>query len=181
MVQQMLIGLLADTHIPEAARALPSQVAEVFHGVDLILHAGDVYIPSVLDQLERIAPVLAARGDDDYGDILRDKRVKWKHVIKLEGHTLWLLHEMFYERMVRPWPKNNPRARSQDETPDIVVFGHDHCTIVQRRNDVLFINPGSPTFLNYRSGLGTVAILDIEPHRAEVEIISLDDVRCDLT
>jgi len=175
----MLIGLLADTHIPEAARVLPPQIAEVFRDVDLILHAGDIYVPSVLDQLEHIAPVMAARGDDDSGEILRDKRVKWKHILSLEGHTLWLVHEMFYQRIVTPWRKGSTTMRGKEDIPDIVVFGHDHCTIMQRRNDVLFINPGSPTFLNYRSGLGTVAILCIEPGKAEAEIISLDGLCSD--
>jgi len=170
----MLIGLLADTHIPEVAPALPPQIAEVFRDVDLILHAGDIYIPSVLDQLEHIAPVMAARGDDDAD--LRDKRVEWKHVLIIERHTLWLAHDMSYQLMVAPWREDNSTWLAKEAIPDIVIFGHDHCTMIQRRNDVLFINPGSPTFLNYRSGLGTVALLHVEPGKAEAEIISLDDV-----
>jgi putative phosphoesterase len=62
----MRIGLLSDTHIPDVAEKLPDELMEVFQGVDLILHAGDLYTPSVLDDLERIAPVLAALGDDDH-------------------------------------------------------------------------------------------------------------------
>ena len=173
----MLIGLLADTHIPEVAPALPPQIAEVFRDVDLILHAGDIYIPSVLDQLEHIALVMAARGDDDAD--LRDERVKWKHVLSIEGHTLWLAHDMSYQLMVAPWREDDSTWLAKGAIPDIVIFGHDHCTMIQRRNDVLFINPGSPTFLNYRSGLGTVAILHIEHGKAEAEIISLDDVCSD--
>ncbi len=56
----MRIGLLSDTHIPEVAGALPYQIAKAFKGADLILHAGDIYTTSVLDNLEHIAPVLAA-------------------------------------------------------------------------------------------------------------------------
>ena len=172
----MRIGLIADTHIPETARDLPVQINEIFRDIDLILHAGDIYIPSVLDELEHIAPVLAARGDDDTGEILKDKRVKWKHILNLEGHTLWLVHEMFYERMIRPWPRNSASLKSGNVLPGIVIFGHDHCTIIQRRNGVLYINPGSPTFLNYRPGLGTLAILTIEPGKADAEIITLDEI-----
>ena len=174
MVYQMRIGLLSDTHIPEAAQALPSQIAEVFQGVDLILHAGDIYIPSVLDELERIAPVFAARGDDDYGAAVTDRRVKWKHVLNLEGHTLWLIHEMPYSRMVTPWRTGSSAQRGEDDqVPGIVVFGHDHCTIMQRRNGILFINPGSPTFLNYRYGPGTVAILTIDSEGPQADILQL--------
>ncbi len=78
----MLIGLIADTHIPEVAKELSRELIEALKGVDLILHAGDIYVPSVLDVLESIAPVLAASGDDDYGALLEDKRVKKKHILK---------------------------------------------------------------------------------------------------
>ena len=63
--ERMKIGLISDTHIREPSERLHEKVREVFQGVDLILHAGDIYNPSVLDELERMAPVLAAAGDDD--------------------------------------------------------------------------------------------------------------------
>lgn len=169
----MRIGLLSDTHIPEVAQALPPQIAEAFRDVDLILHAGDIYITSVLDNLENIAPVLAAMGDDDYGDILTDKRVKNKHVLKLEGKTLWLIHEKLHFDMFASQQSKDDKEQSKYDTPDIVVFGHTHRTAVQHYRGVLIVNPGSPTFLNYRSGLGTVAILNIESGEADVRIVQL--------
>jgi putative phosphoesterase len=81
----MRIGLLSDAHIPHSAPRLPDEVEHALRGVDLILHAGDILHSSTLDQLERIAPVLAARGDDDKGEVLSDNRVKWKHMLKLHG------------------------------------------------------------------------------------------------
>ena len=51
----MRIGLVSDTHIPEVAPAIPGQIAQAFRVVDLILHAGDIYVSSVLDELEYIA------------------------------------------------------------------------------------------------------------------------------
>ena len=162
----MRIGLISDTHIPEAAQELPSQIAEAFRGVELILHAGDIYIPSVLDDLERIAPVLVAKGDDDSSDMLKDKRVKGKHVLKLEGHTLWLIHERPYSYMYTSNQKGS-------DAPDIIVFGHEHATFVQRHGSILFVNPGSPTFLNYRCGLGTVGILNIDSDESEAQIVQL--------
>ena len=63
----MNIGLIADSHIPEAMLVLPDQVRHIFTGVDLILHAGDLHCLDVLDWLEDIAPVLAARGNGDNG------------------------------------------------------------------------------------------------------------------
>ena len=55
----MKIGLVSDTHLPNIGHALPDQLLSAFDGVDLILHAGDVYSPECLDWLERIAPILA--------------------------------------------------------------------------------------------------------------------------
>ena len=169
----MRIGLLSDTHIPVDAPELPSQLAEVFQNVDLILHAGDIYDLSVLDELGAIAPVLAARGDDDPGDTLADKRVEQRHVLRFEGQTLWLVH---YKP--RQYPTKSQRARSAsgeqgDDAPDIVVYGHEHCPIVRHPMGTLFVNPGSPTFPGYRRRLGTVGILDINSGRAQVEIIQL--------
>lgn len=169
----MRIGLLSDTHVPEAEKELPDEVMEAFRGVDLILHAGDIYIPAVLDQLQQVAPVLAARGDDDYGAIERDERVKERHVITLDGHTLWLIHE-------RPYPYRFPELRAKNaadepdpDAPDVVVFGHEHSTFVGDSGGVLFVNPGSPTFLRYRRGLGTVGILTFDSGRAEAQILQL--------
>jgi len=169
----MRIGLLSDTHIPEAEKALPIEVMQAFRGVDLILHAGDIYIPSVLDNLQSIAPVLAARGDDDYGGTITDKRVKGRHMLELEGLILLLVHERVYSPWVHWWPRSKSPGQDKGDSPDIVVFGHEHRTVVHRLNGILFVNPGSPTFLHYRRGLGTVGILDIDSGKADVDILQL--------
>ena len=169
----MLIGLLSDTHIAFPSQPLPPQVLTAFKGVDLILHMGDVWIPSVLDTLESVAPVLAARGDDDYLSTLTDKRVEEKHVLKFERHTIWLIHERAYYLTSSWWKSRVPTGQEIHEIPDIVVFGHEHRTVEQRLDSILFVNPGSPTFLGYRRGLGTVGILDIDSDRADVSILHL--------
>ena len=174
----MRIGLLSDTHIPQAAEALPPEVTEAFQGVDLILHAGDIYLSSVLDDLERIAPVLAARGDDDWGSTLTDRRVQEKHTLELNGQIIWLAHKRPESLRSLWWvdslrQKQTPATHNGLSIPDIVVYGHEHRTVVQRRDNILFVNPGSPTFLGYRRGLGTVAILEIDSSEAEVQILQL--------
>jgi len=165
----MRIGLISDTHVPEAVKAFPPEVNEAFKGVDLILHAGDVYVASVLDELEHVAPVLVARGDDDYG--LRDKRVEEIHNLTIEGLTIWLSHNSYN------WNINSARYPSKkqfEKAPDIIVSGHTHSPAVERRNGILYINPGSATFPNYQIKLGTVAILTITSGKAEVEILQLE-------
>ena len=158
----MRIGLLSDTHIPESADALPVEVLDAFRGVDLILHAGDIYILDVLNDLEHIAPVLAASGDDDYGATMADRRVKSTHVLELEGKKLWLGHQRHHLRM-----------ESLHEHADIIVFGHEHRTVKEQIGGTLYLNPGSPTYLNYQRGLGTVCILTIESGKAKVDIFQL--------
>jgi putative phosphoesterase len=167
----MRIGLISDTHIPEVEDELPPQVIQVFQGVDLILHAGDIYATSVLDDLERLAPVLAALGDDDYAR--GDKRVKEKHILKLEGQTLWLVHMGPLYFSAGQWLSRGPSEPEKDSKPDIIVFGHEHRPLVQHSNGILYVNSGSPTLLNYRRGLGTIGMLDINSGKADVRIIQL--------
>ncbi len=169
----MRVGLLSDTHIPQVEKELPAVLAEAFQGADLILHAGDIYTTTVLDELEHIAPVLAAMGDDDYEfeDTVADKRVKEMHVLKLEGQTLWLIHVQPYDLASKG--RQNGLSSGQDNMPDIVIFGHAHYPMVKRVDDVLYVNPGSPTFVHYRRGLGTVGILDIDSNEVNARILQL--------
>lgn len=178
----MRIGLIADTHVPDVEDKIPYKIMHVFKGVDLILHAGDIYVPSVLDDLESIAPVLAARGDDDDGDIGLDPRVKNKHVLEIEDHAIWLVHERPFalrfpdmppSLILPPLKDKNGEVLKKEDPPDIYIFGHEHCTVIERVEHTLYVNPGSPTFLNYKPGLGTVAVLDITPGKAEVNFLQL--------
>jgi putative phosphoesterase len=154
----MRIGLIADTHIPDIEEKIPVEIIHSFRGVDLILHAGDVYSPSVLDDLECLAPVLVARGDDDVGEIGIDRRVKEKHILKIEGQTIWLAHERPFALRFPDMPSSlrfppllykNGAEPKKEEPPDIFIFGHEHCTVIQLVENTLYVNPDSPTYLNY--------------------------------
>ena len=159
----MRIGLISDTHIPDHAKELPPQLKDVFCGVDLILHAGDIYDVSVLDELESLAPVLAAEGDDDPLSTATDRRVKAKHILNIDGVNIWLSH-------ARPWSwSSNPK-----ETPNVIVCGHTHSSsLANIKGDILLVNPGSPTFPHYKRELGTVALLTVSSGKAEAKIIQL--------
>jgi putative phosphoesterase len=165
------VGLISDSHVPDAVKELPmTELREAFKGVEMILHAGDIYFTTVLDDLATIAPVLAALGDDDSVMTMeRDQRIRSKHVLMLEGHQLWLVHQ-------RPYGLGQPTfapVQNAEELPDIIVFGHEHRTTVERSHGILFVNPGSPTFLNYQRGPGTVGILDIRDGKMDVKILHL--------
>ena len=172
----MRIGLVSDTHIPTHVKELPfSELAAVFEGVDLILHAGDIYDLSVLNDLERIAPVMAARGDDDYGATARDERVQEKQILMLEGQTIWLVHQRPYIPRMPPawWESQIEPEKGEFGKPNIVIFGHEHRTVMETVDRVLFVSPGSPTFLHYQQGLGTYGIIDTASGNPDVRISQL--------
>jgi predicted phosphodiesterase len=147
--ETMKIGLIADTHIPEAMPELPAQVREVFAGVDLILHAGDLHCLDVLDWLEATAPVLAARGNGDDGSggrpvVPDDPRLRDTQVVTCVGRI------------------------------DIMVCGHTHVERLVQHDDVWVINPGSATFPhNLTAQPGTVGILMLDGDRTGVTIYDL--------
>ncbi|MBI4232943.1 MAG: metallophosphoesterase family protein [Chloroflexi bacterium] len=176
----MQIGLIADTHIPEAGGELPPQVFTAFRGVDLVLHAGDMHIPQVLDWLEGVAPVLAVKGNGDVGIgvgepwLPRDPRVRRVQVLKLEGLTLGMVHDL-------PMPKEVSWTTWEQcllgvfgEPVDVAVCGHTHFPVILRHNGVLLVNPGSPTMGgNLRGQLGSVGLLEIVRGRAEARLVPL--------
>jgi putative phosphoesterase len=174
----LLIGLISDTHISSPNEKLPLRVRAVFSGVDLILHAGDIWIPSVLDELESIAPVMAAWGDDDMkADLGEDKRMLEKHTLSLGGITLWLMHIKPPYGQISPKegifkPKSD--IEGPRELPKVVVFGHTHSDTIEHYKGVLLVNPGSATWPNYFPRLGTVALLDINSGEAEARIVPLE-------
>lgn len=176
--EELLIGLISDTHIAVPDKTLPPQVKEAFRGVDLILHAGDIWISSPLDELESIAPVIAAWGDDDMEvDLGNDKRMLSGHTLHLDGITLWLAHiRPPYGRM-RPqddWYSSRPKNEEPKDPPQVVVYGHTHFAKIEDYKGILLVNPGSATLPNYVPKLGTVALLNISSGRAEARILPLE-------
>ena len=167
----MRIGILSDTHIPQQVACLPHQIAEAFAGVELILHAGDICNPSVLDELERIAPVLAALGDDDCFTVY-DARVKANHQLTVAGLSLWLTHAL---RRSSPYDQSKSLSDldAYHSAADILVFGHSHIPRIDYYQNLLLVNPGSPTLPNYAPRLGTVAILNIVDGKAVATIQQL--------
>jgi putative phosphoesterase len=169
----MLIGLISDTHIPFNVKSLPETLGNVFNGVELILHAGDIYYPYVLDELSAIAPVLAARGDDDYGKALEDERVKDRHILTIDGITLWLFHE-YKTHLWRDYEREGKSSwNNPEDPPDIIVYGHTHQVTMAQYGPILKITPGSATFPCYKHKPGTVGLLKIESGDVAASIIQL--------
>jgi len=179
----MLIGLISDTHIATPEQKLPlALIKNAFKGVDLILHAGDIWIPRVLDELATIAPVLAAQGDDDMEeDIGQDKRVLGKQVLTLDGLTVWVTHICPQYGNINPEHQSPsyqtlfPRRerRKSFPPPDVVVFGHSHKVEMEDFRGTLLINPGSATMPHYLPKPGTVGLLRITGGKADAQIVQL--------
>lgn len=79
----MRIGVISDTHVPVRARALPGAVFDIFAGVDLILHAGDLITLDVLAELQTIAPVLAVHGNVDRPEVIERLTASLRLEVKL--------------------------------------------------------------------------------------------------
>jgi len=171
------IGLISDTHIPEARPGLWPQIYEAFADVDLIFHAGDIHELYVLDELETLAPVYAARGNGEDGSGGRpvqpeDPRVRYAWLLDLEGLRVGLTHYV-------PVPERPPTftlARWIDryfdgERPDVIVSGDTHRECIAEVQGIFCVNPGSPTYPhNYDTQFGTIGFLTLERGEAHASI-----------
>jgi uncharacterized protein len=177
----MRIGLISDTHIPEACEHLPAPVFEAFAGVDLVMHAGDVYVNRVLDDLAQIAPVMAALGNGDEGldghrfKLDPDARVRVAHLLEIEGVRVGLAHALPTPDETSDEVFERAMHRHFGGIVDVLVMGHSHLEGITRFGSTLVVNPGSATLpRNLVDVPGTVAILEIAVGgRVTAEIIRL--------
>ena len=177
----MRIGLISDTHIPEACEHLPEPVFEAFAGVDLVMHAGDVYVNRVLDDLAQIAPVMAALGNGDEGldghrfKLDPDARVRVAHLLEVEGVRVGLAHALPTPDETSDEVFERAMHRHFGGIVDVLVMGHSHLEGITRFGSTLVVNPGSATLpRNLVDVPGTVAILEIAVGgRVTAEIIRL--------
>ena len=150
----MRIGLISDTHgllRPEAVAAL--------QGCAQIIHAGDIGKPQVLDGLRAIAPLEAIRGNIDTADWALELPERLD--LRIEGLTLHVLHDLKQLDI-------DPLAAGID----VVIAGHSHKPKVERRDGVLYINPGSAGPRRFSLPI-SLALLELNDGDAQVELISL--------
>jgi hypothetical protein len=177
----MRIGLISDTHIPEACEHIPPRVFEVFRGVDLVMHAGDVYVNGVLDELAEIAPVIAALGNGDEGldghqfKLAPDERVSTAHLLEVGTVRIGLAHALPTPDETSEEAFTNAMQTHFGGPVDVLVMGHSHLEGVARFGPTLVVNPGSATLPRNLVGVaGTVGILEIAASgRCSVEIVKL--------
>lgn len=151
-----LVGIISDTH-----GHLPNSVAEAFEGVDLIIHAGDIGEPDIIEALEKISPTVAVRGNMDFGQWARN--LPTDKTIELNQTLVHVLHDVYRFR----WEADNA-------VPDVVISGHTHRPLQKQSQGVLYINPGSAGFP--KSGQpATVALLQIKSRSRQVRFVKLKD------
>ncbi len=149
-----IVGLISDTHgllRPEAVSALA--------GSDLILHAGDVEDPAILEALREIAPLHTVRGNVDRGAWADALPIT--ETVEIEGKLLYMIHILDDLDI-------DPKAAGIDA----VVYGHSHQPTIETHRGVCFINPGSAGRRRFRLPV-TIGRLTIRAGVLEPEIIEL--------
>ena len=121
----LLVGVISDTH-----GLLRPQALHALRGADLIIHAGDVGRPEVLDPLRALAPTHTVRGNVDNG--LWAQRLPLSETVGVGGLTFYVLHDIAALDLDPP-----------TEGFAAVIFGHSHKPSIEKRDGVLYLNPGS--------------------------------------
>ncbi len=154
----MTIGVLSDTHGTIHPRLLPT-FREA--GVQLILHAGDVGDPAVLEILSSIAVVVAVRGNvDDKGALAKLPEEIRK---TLEGVDIYMTH---IGGKPHAWIQALPSPK-----PQVAICGHSHVALLEESGEVLFLNPGSAGTRPRFAGTLGAALLKVENGKATAVLI----------
>lgn len=150
-----LVGVISDTHGLMRAEAL-----RALAGSELIIHAGDIGRPEVLDALRTIAPaVVAVRGNNDREAWASD--ITETETIEIGGLRLYLLHAL-QELALDPVADGF----------DVVITGHSHRPSVERRDGVLYLNPGSAGARRFKLPV-SVARLTVHGRSCRARIVEL--------
>jgi len=184
---RIVIGVIADTHVPDRVDALHPELENNLQSekVDAIIHAGDISSPAVVKQLEHIAPVFAVRGNRDWAF---SKALPWSRTIVIGGVRILLIHGQggLWDYLVdKVWylldgyrPERYLRLIERHlKDEQVIVFGHTHRALVLERQGRLFINPGSAAFGIGKDGQPSMGILEIEEGRASARIVNLSKLK----
>lgn len=150
----MNVVVLSDTHAPRRWKSCPPAVAGHLRGADLILHAGDICVAGVLDELAAYAPVRAVKGNNDGPDVMAPETLE----LDLGGLRVAMIHDSGTAQ------GRLARMRRRFPEADLVVFGHSHIPLDDGDDGFRIFNPGSPTDRR-RQPHGTLGTLRVEEGR----------------
>ena len=135
------VGLISDTH-----SLLRSEALESLRGSDFIIHAGDICDAAVLEQLSRLAPVTAVRGNNDRGAWAA--AIPETNVLEVGATLLYVIHNIDELDI-------DPGAAGFHA----VIYGHSHKPLIEEKHGVLFINPGSAGPRRFKLPVSTAQLL----------------------
>ncbi|MDD5044541.1 MAG: metallophosphoesterase family protein [Candidatus Omnitrophica bacterium] len=145
----MKIGIISDTHISQKSEHLPKKILDEFKTVDMVLHAGDLISLSVLDELKKVCKtVYAVRGNMDTQEV--KQKLNEKEIIQAGKYRIGLMHGSGNPAKLMELLSD---AFQQDKV-DVIVFGHSHYPVNEKRKGILYFNPGSAmdkVFAEYNS------------------------------
>jgi putative phosphoesterase len=148
------VGVISDTHNlvrPEALDAL--------RGCEQILHAGDICNPAVLDALRAIAPVSAVRGNNDSGAGIDD--LPEQRTVVIGDTTVLVVHDI-------------ADVPTKLDGIGLVITGHSHKPLIERRGTTLFLNPGSAGPRRFKLPI-TLGLMLIDRDEVDAQILTLVD------
>ena len=153
----MKIGVISDTHIPTRAKEIPKAILESLKRVDMIFHAGDLVDLSVLDVLKSICPnVRAVWGNMDPKEVRGC--LAEKEVITLGKYRFGLIHGSGVPALLTQAVTDI----FKNDNVDIIIFGHSHSPVNEKKGRILYFNPGSltDTLLSPFNSYGIIEIND---------------------
>jgi putative phosphoesterase len=148
------VGLISDTH-----GLLRQEAVERLAGAERIVHAGDVGAGPILESLESVAPVTAVRGNVDNDG--RPGSLPVFDVLDWDGSLIYVLHDIA-----------DLHLDASAAGFAAVVYGHSHRPAIERKNGVLYVNPGSAGPRRFRLS-PSIARLWREADAVEAEIVPL--------
>ncbi len=153
----MKIGVISDTHIPEKANLLPQKLITELKKCDMVIHAGDMVSIEVARALKKICPNFkAVCGNMDYAEVRKD--FPEKEIVRVGKFKIGIKHGFGPPGQLL----NLMEGVFKDDGVDIVIFGHSHNPLNEKKGKIIFFNPGSPTddiFAPYKS-FGIIEISD---------------------
>lgn len=153
-MSKKIIGVISDTH-----GLLRPEIISLLRGCDAIIHAGDIGSMEVIDVLITIAPLYAVRGNVDKADWADSFPLT--EVVEIENTFIYILHDLGKLDLV-------PEAAGFQ----VVISGHSHIPKVEKKNSVIYLNPGSAGTKRFKLPV-TAAKLIIDGKTIEAEIMTV--------
>ena len=156
------LAIVGDTHLPRFGRALPAPMVTALADADRILHVGDHTEAFVIDLLEALAPTLAVAGNNDPPEL--QERLGFTRMLEMDAVRIGMTHGHLGPG--RTTPERAWRTFADADPPvHAIAFGHSHQPMIERRDGIWLLNPGSPTDKRRES---TFSLLHVEVDGSEI-------------